>query len=91
MERRAALLLFVIGACQELASGLCWPKRQEQIHVGDNTRQKREGSVQYVDSDAGECESALGFTARAMQANESHRDGVITLDAINVRLRAQLG
>ena len=53
--------------------------------------EKREGSVQYVDSDAGECESALGFTARAMRTSEAHRDGVNVLHAINVRLKVQLG
>ena len=50
VERRAALLLFVIGACEDLASGICWPERQEQIHVGEQykTKNARESSSKSV-------------------------------------------
>ena len=40
---------------------------------------KREGIVQDVDSDVGECACTLGFIACAMRLHESHRDGVIAL------------
>ena len=77
MERRAALLLFVIGACQELASGLCWPKRQEQIHVGDNTKRKTRGNRPESRWDAGECMGECKFAACSMRLCESRRNGVV--------------
>ena len=72
------IVVVCIGACQELASGICWPWMQELIQVGEDTKQKREGIVQQVSRMLASA-WVHANSAFMMQLCESHRNGVIAL------------